>query len=60
VFQSIATMPTKIAGAVYLVESTFFSAAVLSSCRANLPRSETKSTMVKMKVISLILGKRSC
>jgi hypothetical protein len=43
VFQSIATMPTKTVGVVYLVESKFFSAAVLRSYRANHPISETKS-----------------
>jgi hypothetical protein len=42
VFQSIATMPTKTVGAVYLVESTFFSAAVLKSYRAYHPSSKMK------------------
>jgi hypothetical protein len=50
VFQSIATMPTKIAGVAYLVESKFFSTAVLRSCHANLPINDTKSRLVKMQV----------
>jgi hypothetical protein len=40
VFQSIAMMPTKTVGAVYLVESKFFSAAVLKRYRANHPSSK--------------------
>jgi hypothetical protein len=46
VLQSIATMPTKTVGAVYLVESKFFSAAVLKRYRANHPSSKLKSRIV--------------
>jgi hypothetical protein len=59
VVQSLATMPTKTLGAVYLVESKFFSAAVLRNYRANHPSSETKSRLVKVKVLGLVPGKRS-
>jgi hypothetical protein len=40
VFYSVATMPTKTLGAVYMVESKYFAAGVLISYRTTLPDSE--------------------
>jgi hypothetical protein len=59
VFYSVATMSTNTLGAVYIVESKYFAAGVLSSYRAALPDSEKKCRLVKGKVLGIVAGKRS-
>jgi hypothetical protein len=52
-------MPAKTLGAVYMVESKYFAAGVLSSYRARLPDSEKKCILVTVKVLGIVAGERS-